>query len=102
MRLSRSRDAGDPIRETYGAARPRFWETVGPDHSLPATSPSKENGMSSLSDGFRKLADQIDEAEANVKAASSQDKAELQAKVNTAREHADERSAQLHAKAEEV
>ena len=37
--------------------------------------------MSSLSDSFRKLADQIDEAEANVRAASSQDKAELQAKV---------------------
>src|SRR4051812_46695695 len=62
----------------------------------------KENNMSSLSDSFRKLADQIDQAETNVKAASSQRKAELQAKVNEARGRADKQSAELHAKAEEA
>jgi hypothetical protein len=58
--------------------------------------------MSSLSDRFRKLADQIDESEVNIKAASSQGKAELQAKVDEARRSADEQSARLHAKAEET
>ena len=56
--------------------------------------------MSSLSDSFRKLADQIDEADANVKAASSQRKEELQSKVDEARKTADKQSAELHAKAE--
>src|SRR3954447_19190003 len=67
-----------------------------------ATPPSKEDRMSSLSDSFRKLADQIDEAQVNIKAASSQGKAELQAKVDEARRSADEQSARLHAKAEET
>ena len=58
--------------------------------------------MSSLSDDFRKLADQIDEAEANVEAASSQQTAELQSKVDEARKSADKQSAELQAKAEEA
>src|SRR5829696_278100 len=67
-----------------------------------ATPPSKEDHMSSLSDSFRKLADQIDVAEANVKTASSQGKADLQAKVDEARKSADEQSAQLRSRAEEA
>src|SRR3954447_23001013 len=58
--------------------------------------------MSSLSDSFRKLADQIDEAEVNIKTSSSQGKAELQAKVDEARRSADEQSAQLRSRAEEA
>ena len=55
-----------------------------------------------LSDSFRKLADQIDAAETNVKAAQVQDKADLKASVDAARKGADKQSAELRAKAEQA
>ena len=58
--------------------------------------------MSSLSDSFRRLADQIDQAEGKVRAAASQQQADLRAEVDDARQRADKKSSELRAKAAEA
>jgi hypothetical protein len=50
------------------------------------------------SDRFTKLKEQVEEAERRVNEAGSQDKAQLQAKVDEARKNADDLAAELHAK----
>src|SRR5829696_3704569 len=88
----------------YARGIARFLMLLGNRRPRPqssATPPSKEDHMSSLSDSFRKLADQIDVAEANVKTASSQGKADLQAQddwkshVQRIRQRVDEKKAEF-------
>ena len=50
------------------------------------------------SDSFTKLKEQVEKAEHRVNEAGSQDKAELEAKVDEARKNADDLAAELHAK----
>lgn len=50
------------------------------------------------SDSFTKLKEQVENADRRVNEAGSQDKAELQAKVDEARKNADDLAAELHAK----
>jgi hypothetical protein len=54
------------------------------------------------SDRFTKLKEQVEEAERRVNEAGSQDKAQLQAKVDEARKNADDLAAELHAKARQA
>src|SRR6476661_6073113 len=87
------------IARVPSRSRPRWRSTVG---SPCSQSRSEGENRMTLSDSFRKLADQIDAADANVKAAQVQDKADLKASVDAARKSADKQSAELRAKAEEA
>jgi hypothetical protein len=54
------------------------------------------------SESFAKLAEQAEEAERNVKAAATQNKAELKARVDAARKSADDHAAELRAKTQDA
>jgi len=54
------------------------------------------------SDNFAKLKDQVEDAERRVSKAGSQDKAELQARVNEARKNADDLAADLQARTQQA
>src|SRR5512133_2675920 len=64
----------------------------------PTEQPRGEVDVMTAQDSFRTLKEQIETAERRVSDASSQDKAELQAKVDEARKNADDLAAALHAK----
>ena len=53
------------------------------------------------SDSFTKLKEQVERADRRVNEAGSQDKAELQAKVDEARKNADDLAAELHTKTQQ-
>jgi hypothetical protein len=55
-----------------------------------------------VSDNFTKLTEQVDKAERTISAAASQDKAELEAKVDEARKNADDLAAELRAKTKQA
>jgi hypothetical protein len=54
------------------------------------------------SDDFTKLKEQVEEADRSIKAAVTQEDAELKAMVDEARKKADDRAAQLHTKTTEA
>ena len=56
----------------------------------------------SLPDDFTKLREKVDTADQSIRAAAAKDEAELKAMVDDARKKADERTAVLGAKSEEV
>ena len=56
----------------------------------------------SLPDDFTKLREKVDKADQSIRAAAAKDEAELKVMVDDARKKADERTAVLRAKSEEV
>jgi hypothetical protein len=56
----------------------------------------------SVSDGFTKLKEQVENADRSIRAAVAQDDAELKDKVDEARKNADEREDQLRSKSSEA
>ena len=75
---------------------------VGISELQPTRKPlSKEDDMA-VSDSFTELRRQVEEADQSVKAAASQDKEALEAKLEEARRRADTRAAELRARGQEA
>src|SRR5262249_48073376 len=97
----RSRSRSHPVR-VMGV---RLWRRLRLPHPMGAYSvlrdtPRRRDTMPAA-DGFTKLKGQIEEAERTIRAAASEGEADVKAKLEEARENADERAAKLRTRSQD-